>query len=123
MRGIAAALDRRFRDADVRMAPAVRSPHRRRRTLDGPDDIRRMAATLAYNSMDLLQAAHTWSGIEMALRDLLGHARCITPTWKLLGYDRAYPKTPDASVLFGTTPQETLDRAREMRGLGFRAAR
>ena len=91
-------------------------------TLDGPDDIRRMAATLAYNSMDLLQAAHTWSGIEMALWDLLGHARG-TPTWKLLGYDRAYPKTPYASVLFGTTPQETLDRAREMRGLGFRAAK
>jgi L-alanine-DL-glutamate epimerase-like enolase superfamily enzyme len=89
-------------------------------TLDGPDDIRRMSATLAYNSMDLLQAAHTWSGIEMALWDLLGHARGV-PTWKLLGYDRAYPKTPYASVLFGTTPQETLERAREMRGRGFRA--
>ena len=34
-------------------------------TLDGPEDIKRMAATIAYNSMDLLQAAHTWSGIEM----------------------------------------------------------
>ncbi|RYE08063.1 MAG: mandelate racemase/muconate lactonizing enzyme family protein [Hyphomicrobiales bacterium] len=91
-------------------------------TLDGPDDIRRMSATLAYNSMDLLQAAHTWSGIEMAMWDLLGHARG-EPTWKLLGYERAYPKTPYASVLFGTTPQQTLERARDIRGQGFRAAK
>ena len=91
-------------------------------TLDGPDDIRRMATLVAYNSMDLLQAAHTWSGIEMALWDLLGHARG-EPTWKLLGYERAYPKTPYASVLFGTTPQETLERARGIRADGFRAAK
>lgn len=90
--------------------------------IDGPDDIRRMAATVAYNSMDLLQAPHTWSGIEMALWDLLGHARGV-PAWRLLGYARAYPKTPYASVLFGTTPQETLERAREMRGRGFLAAK
>jgi len=91
-------------------------------TLDGPEDIKRMAAVVAYNSMDLLQAAHTWSGIEMALWDLLGHVRG-EPTWKLLGYEQAYPKTPYASVLFGTTAQETLARAREMRGLGFKAAK
>ena len=91
-------------------------------TLDGPEDIKRMAAVVAYNSMDLLQAAHTWSGIEMALWDLLGHVRG-EPTWKLLGYEKAYPKTPYASVLFGTTAQETLARAREMRGLGFKAAK
>lgn len=91
-------------------------------TLDGPDDIRRMAGLVAYSSMDLLQAAHTWSGVEMAMWDLLGHARGL-PTWKLLGYDRAYPKTPYASVLFGATPQQTLNRAREMRGCGFLAAK
>jgi len=91
-------------------------------TLDGPDDIRRMADLVAYNSMDLLQAAHTWSGIEMALWDLLGHVRG-QPTWTLLGYPKAFPKTPYASVLFGATPQETLVRAREMRGRGYRAAK
>jgi L-alanine-DL-glutamate epimerase-like enolase superfamily enzyme len=91
-------------------------------TLDGPDDIKRMAATIEYNSMDLLQAAHTWSGIEMALWDVLGKVRGV-PAWKLLGYDRTYPKTPYASVLFGTTPQETMDRAKAMRGRGFRAAK
>src|SRR6185312_11396378 len=91
-------------------------------TLDGPDDINRMAATIAYNSMDLLQAAHTWSGIEMALWDLLGRARGV-PTYQLLGYAKAYPKVPYASVLFGTTPQQTLERARENRKAGFRAAK
>ena len=91
-------------------------------TLDGPDDIRRMAATIAYNSMDLLQAAHTWSGIEMAMWDVLGRRRG-EPCWKLLGYDAAYPKVPYASVLFGTDPQGTLERAREMSGRGFRAAK
>src|SRR3979490_570611 len=44
-------------------------------TLDGPADIARMAAQLHHNSMDLLQAAHTFSGIEMALWDLIGKAR------------------------------------------------
>lgn len=91
-------------------------------SLNGPDDIRAMAAAVAYNSMDLLQAAHTWSGIEMALWDLLGKARG-EPAWKLLGYERAYPKVPYASVLFGATAQETLARAQKIRVDGFRAAK
>jgi L-alanine-DL-glutamate epimerase-like enolase superfamily enzyme len=72
--------------------------------------------------MDLLQASHTWSGIEMALWDILGKSRGL-PAWRLLGHDRAYPKVPYASVLFGTTAQETLDRARAIRADGFRAAK
>ncbi len=62
-------------------------------TLDGPDDIRRMAAEIAYNSMDLLQAAHTWSGIEMAMWDLLGRARGV-PAYQLLGYPGPTPSCP-----------------------------
>jgi L-alanine-DL-glutamate epimerase-like enolase superfamily enzyme len=72
--------------------------------------------------MDLLQAAHTWSGIEIALWDLLGHVRG-EPAWKLLGYSRTYPKTPYASVLFAATAEQTLERAREIRAKGFRAAK
>ncbi|WP_240652433.1 mandelate racemase/muconate lactonizing enzyme family protein [Alexandriicola marinus] len=90
--------------------------------VETPDDIRAIAAKVAYDSMDLLQAAHTWSGIEMALWDMLGRARGV-PAWQLLGWERAYPKTPYASVLFGTTADETLARARDIRSKGFRAAK
>jgi L-alanine-DL-glutamate epimerase-like enolase superfamily enzyme len=90
--------------------------------LDGPDDIKRIAASVDYLCMDLLQAAHTWSGIEIALWDVLGKARGL-PVWQLLGYEQAWPKTPYASVLFGQTPEETFSRAREIRRNGFRAAK
>jgi L-alanine-DL-glutamate epimerase-like enolase superfamily enzyme len=90
--------------------------------LDGPADIERMAALVAYQSMDLLQAAHTWSGVEMALWDLLGQARA-QPVWQMLGYRHSHAKTPYFSVLFGDTPAQTLERARQARASGFRAAK
>ena len=40
-----------------------------------PADIAALAATVEMECMDLLQAAHTLSGIEMALWDLLGQKR------------------------------------------------
>ena len=105
------------------MACAGRSPTRCwDKPLRDPSDIARMSAEVAYNSMDLLQAAHTWSGVEMALWDLLGRARG-EPVWKMLGYAGSQPKTPYASVLFGDTPAETLARAREIRAKNFRAAK
>ncbi len=91
-------------------------------TLDGPDDIEAIAARVRYDSMDLLQAAHTFSGVEMALWDLLGRARG-EPVWRLLGYRESTAKTPYASVLFGDTPAETLERARRARANNFRAAK
>ena len=91
-------------------------------TVDSPADIARIADKVAYNSMDLLQAAHTWSGVEMAIWDALGRARGL-PVWKLLGYETAYPKTPYASVLFGDDPQATLKSARAIRADRFKAAK
>ena len=92
------------------------------RELNGPRDIEAMAARVAYDSMDLLQAAHTWSGVEMALWDLLGRARG-EPVWKLLGHTRSAPKTPYASLLFGESPQQTLARGRAAMARGFRAVK
>jgi L-alanine-DL-glutamate epimerase-like enolase superfamily enzyme len=92
------------------------------REVDGPEDIARIAAEVAYNSMDLLQAPHAFSGVEMALWDLLGKARG-EPVWRLLGWERAFPKLAYASWLFGDTPQITLERARAARARGFRAAK
>jgi L-alanine-DL-glutamate epimerase-like enolase superfamily enzyme len=90
--------------------------------LDGPADIARMAALVEYDSMDLLQAAHTFSGVEMAMWDLLGQARG-EPVWKLLGYTASHGKVPYASQLFGDTPQETLELGRKARAGGFRAVK
>lgn len=90
--------------------------------VDTADDIRRLGRLVGRNSMDLLQAAHTWSGIEIALWDLLG-TRLEVPVWRLLGAERSHPKTPYASMLMGEHPQETLDRARAARARGFRAVK
>jgi L-alanine-DL-glutamate epimerase-like enolase superfamily enzyme len=90
--------------------------------INSPEDIARIARTIEWNSMDMLQAPHTWSGIEMALWDLLGKSRG-EPVWKLLGYSKAHRKVPYASVLFGDSPQETFERAKIARADRFTAAK
>jgi L-alanine-DL-glutamate epimerase-like enolase superfamily enzyme len=90
--------------------------------LDSPADIRRIGDAVRANSLDLLQADHMLSGIDIALWDLLGK-RLSEPVWKLLGWQRAYPKTPYASVLFGDTPEETFAKAAAVRRRGFGAAK
>lgn len=87
-----------------------------------PTDISRLSQLVARNSMDLLQAAHTWSGVEIALWDLLGR-KLEQPVWKLLGYTTNFAKVPYASMLMGDTPQSTLERAKEARDKGFRAVK
>ena len=87
-----------------------------------PKDIEGLSQLVARNSMDLLQAAHTWSGVEIALWDLLGR-KLEQPVWKLLGYQKNFAKVPYASMLMGDTPQSTLERARDAREKGFRAVK
>ena len=91
-------------------------------SLDSPADIARIATQVEYDSMDLLQAAHTWSGVEMALWDLLGHARG-EPVWRMLGYVRSHKKRPYASMLFGDTPADTLRQGQSARASGYGAAK
>jgi L-alanine-DL-glutamate epimerase-like enolase superfamily enzyme len=90
--------------------------------LEAPEDIRRIGDAVRANSLDLLQADHMLSGIDIALWDLLGR-RLSEPVWKLLGWKAAFPRTPYASVLFGGTPEATLAKARDARRRGFRAAK
>lgn len=87
-----------------------------------PQDIASLAAIVELECMDLLQAAHTWSGIEMALWDIIGRKRGQA-AYELLGYKRAFPKLPYASQLFGATPQETLENCRRAREKNFRAVK
>jgi len=90
--------------------------------LESPEDIYRIASQIELDSMDLLQAPHTWSGVEIALWDLLGKAR-QQPVWKLLGYIESFPKLPYASQLFGDTPAQTYQRATSARQQNFRAVK
>src|SRR5829696_4023922 len=41
-------------------------------SIESPDDIRKIGNLVRANSLDLLQADHTLSGIDIALWDLLG---------------------------------------------------
>src|SRR2546421_1748944 len=90
--------------------------------LEGIDDIKRINALARSNSLDLLQADHTLSGIDIALWDLLGK-KLGEPVFKLLGYKQAYPKIAYASQLFGDDPQTTLRRAQHVARSGIRAAK
>ncbi len=85
-------------------------------------DIRSIGDLVRSNSLDLLQADHTLSGIDIALWDLLGR-RLNEPVWKLLGYKKKFAKTPYASVLFGNTADETFNKAKSIAAQGFRAAK
>jgi L-alanine-DL-glutamate epimerase-like enolase superfamily enzyme len=91
-------------------------------TLDDVADIDRIGDLVRANSLDLLQASHTLSGIDIAMWDLLGR-RFETPVYRLLGYDRAEPRQPYASVLFGDSPAETFAKARGIREAGYLAAK
>src|SRR5215211_5781572 len=91
-------------------------------THDDVADIDRIADLVRANSLDLLQAQHTLSGIDIAMWDLLGR-RFETPVYQLLGYERAEPRLPYASVLFGDTPAETLGKARGIREKGYVASK
>jgi L-alanine-DL-glutamate epimerase-like enolase superfamily enzyme len=90
--------------------------------IEQASDIARIAAAIEFECMDLLQAAHTFSGIEMALWDLLGRKR-QAPVYELLGYRHAFPKLPYASQLFGDTPQQTRQGCRAALDKGFRAVK
>ena len=90
--------------------------------LDNADDIVRIGNLVRENGLDLLQTDHTLSGIDIAMWDLLGH-RLQVPVYQLLGYQYAYPKTPYASVLFGETPEQTLEKGRQIRRKGYRAGK
>ena len=67
-------------------------------------------------------AIHAMSGIDMALWDIKGKALDV-PVWKLLGGGFHKKIRCYASSLFGPTPSETGDRARQYRDEGFSAVK
>jgi L-alanine-DL-glutamate epimerase-like enolase superfamily enzyme len=83
-------------------------------------DIYRISSDVQKNSFDLLQSDHTLSGLDIALWDLLGK-KLNEPVYKLLNYEKSYPKLPYASQLFGNTPEETFNKAKNTKASGFKA--
>ena len=125
MRGLAARLDRGLRLPDVaRRLPAGRRLGAGPARSTGRPTSPAWRREVAYNSMDLLQAAAhlvrrrdgaVGSARQGARRAGLAAARLCQALSQ---------KTPYASLLFGDTPQETLERgARRARAKGFRAAK
>lgn len=90
--------------------------------VDEPKDIDRLGQRVRAGGLDIAQTDHTFSGLEIALWDLLGK-RAVLPVYRLLGFKQAYPKTPYASQLFGETPEETFEKARASIEQGFRAVK
>jgi len=90
--------------------------------LDDLSDITRIGNLVRENSLDMLQADHTLSGIDMAMWDVMGQ-HLSQPVYKLLGYANAYAKLPYASQLFGDTPQETLEKGKQVLQQGYRAVK
>ncbi len=92
------------------------------RNINSAEDIKSISVAVHENSFDLLQADHTLSGIDIALWDLLGK-KLNEPVYKLLGYNRAYPKLPYASQLFGDSAEDTFEKAKRTNAAGFKAVK
>lgn len=92
------------------------------KTLNDLSDIHKISKSIHEQSLDLLQADHTLSGIDIALYDLLGKKNNV-PVFDLLGYKNVYPKLPYASQLFGNSAEETFEKAQRTRKSGFRAVK
>ena len=90
--------------------------------VNSPQDIYRVSNEVREKSQTILQTPHTFSGIEIALWDLLGK-HLEEPVYRMLGFDKTYPKIPYASQLFGTTPEETFEKAKFSLETGYRAVK
>lgn len=90
--------------------------------INSPADIARLATRVAERGLDLLQTPHAWSGVEIALWDVLGRATG-EPVWSLAGMAANHPRRPYASQLFGESPETTYAAAKAVVASGFRAAK
>lgn len=90
--------------------------------LNDAADIAAITRRVGQNSMNVLQAPHVYSGVEMALWDLLGR-KCEEPVYRLLGYDKAFGKQPYVVAPFSTAPEKTFERMRQVRHDGYRAVK
>jgi L-alanine-DL-glutamate epimerase-like enolase superfamily enzyme len=88
--------------------------------IDNLDDVKKIIDDVKHNSLMIAQTPHTFSGIEVALLDLLSKKENC-PIYSLLGFSKTTPKIAYASVLFGETPQETFEIGKNIKNKNFRA--
>ena len=91
-------------------------------TVESPEDVRRLRVKAGASGLDVQQLDHAVAAVDIALWDLVGK-HLGEPVYKLLGYEKPYPKLPYASVLFGDDPDETREIAADLRQRGFSAAK
>ena len=88
--------------------------------LNNLDDVKKIIHNVKQNSLMIAQTPHTFSGIEVAILDLLAKKN-QSPIYEMIGYTKSNPRIAYASVLFGSTPEETLKIASDMKAKNFRA--
>ena len=84
------------------------------------DDIKKIINEVKQKSLMIAQTPHTFSGIEVALLDLLAKKENC-PIYSLLGDKKTTPKIAYASVLFGKTPEETFNIGESIKEKNFKA--
>ena len=90
------------------------------KNIDNLNDVRKIIDDVKHNSLMIAQTPHTFSGIEVALLDLLARKEQC-PIYSLLGFSNTTPKIAYASVLFGETPQETFEIGKNIKNKNFKA--
>ena len=90
------------------------------KNIDNINDVKKIIDDVKHNSLMIAQTPHTFSGIEVALLDLLAKKQKC-PIYSLLGFSKTTPKIAYASVLFGETPQETFEIGKNIKNKNFKA--
>ena len=90
--------------------------------LDNIDDLKKIIHKVRQKSLMIAQTPHTFSGIEVALLDLLAKKESI-PIYTLIGHSNSKPKIAYASVLFGKSSEETFDIGTELKNENFKAVK
>src|SRR6185503_19856165 len=88
--------------------------------IDSAEDVRRLRGKVLRQGLDIQQINHAYSGADIALWDLVGK-KLGRPVYQLIGGGKQFAKLPYASVLFGDSPEQTLQIARGLRERGFKA--
>ena len=90
--------------------------------LNNLNDLKKIIHEVKQKSLMIAQTPHTFSGIEVALLDLLAKKESTT-IYSLIGHSSSQPKIAYASVLFGNSPQDTFKIASDLKKQNFKAVK